>query len=112
MEIPSLRLPEWVHITCEVWMYLSGVLLLLLVARWCVQNKRMLPPIVLLPALTQFVWFVLGAEYAAFNRFVPFFHSLQYLLIAWSMQLKEKLDREHIQPSSRYVALESLRWDC
>jgi len=77
-------------------MYLSGVLLLLLVARWCVQNKRMLPPIVLLPALTQFVWFVLGAEYAAFNRFVPFFHSLQYLLIAWSMQLKEKLDREHI----------------
>ena len=41
---------------------------------------------------------------------MPFFHSLQYLLVAWSVQLKEKMDVHHVRPSWRYVAGESLRW--
>jgi hypothetical protein len=106
----NLGLPPWTFIVSEVWMYLCMLLLILLVARWCIQNKRILPPIVLLPAAAQYTWFVLGANVPAFNEFVPFFHSLQYLLIAWSMQLKEKLDREHIPPSTNYVVSESVRW--
>jgi len=38
------------------------------------------------------------------------FHSLQYLLIAWSMQLKEKMDENGIAPSSAFVIGESGRW--
>jgi hypothetical protein len=45
-----------------------------------------------------------------FLEFVPFFHCMQYLLIAWSMQLKEKMDQQHIAPSTGYVLSESVRW--
>src|SRR6185369_1764937 len=38
------------------------------------------------------------------------FHSLQYLLIAWSMQLKEKADRTQVVPDGAYVKKESIRW--
>ena len=69
-----------------------------------------MPPIVLLPVVTQFVWFVPGADYPEFRTFVPALHGLQYLFIAWSMQLKEKMDREKITPSPQYVVGESLRW--
>src|SRR5262249_16551044 len=35
-------------------------------------------------------WFTLGNQLPGFNEFVPFFHGLQYLLIAWVMQLEER----------------------
>ena len=38
------------------------------------------------------------------------FHSLQYILIAWGLQLKLKLDSNHIPPSKRYALSESTRW--
>lgn len=110
VEMSRLCLPGWVPDVVLVWMAINACLLLFLVGRWCVQNGRVIPPIVLLPAITQFVWFVPGNYLAAFNYMVPFFHSLQYLLIAWSMQLKEKMDRENIQPSVRYVVGETMRW--
>jgi hypothetical protein len=46
-------------------------------------------------------------EYAAL---VPFFHSLQYLLIAWSVQLSIGLGERHRSPSVGYVVSESTRW--
>lgn len=110
IEYTNLGLPVWTAMVCEIWMYLCLALLILLVVRWCIQNRRILPPIVLLPAAAQYTWFVLGSQVPSFNEFVPFFHSMQYLLIAWSMQLKEKLDREHIQPSTSYVTHETVRW--
>ena len=48
----------------------------------------------LLPAATQFVWFGLGQRLPSFAEFIPAFHSVQYLLVAWSVQLKERLDEE------------------
>lgn len=72
--------------------------------------KRDLPPIVLLPAITYFVWFVPGRRVAYFYAFVPLFHSIQYLLVAWAMQLKERMQTEQIPPSVGYVVRESLRW--
>jgi hypothetical protein len=41
---------------------------------------------------------------------VPFFHSLQYLLIAWSVQLSIGLGERHRSPSVGYVVSESTRW--
>lgn len=106
----GIGLPTWMFPVAQAWMFGSGVVLLVLMARWCWQSRRLLPPIILLPAVTQYVWFVQGAPLAAFQEYVPFFHSLQYLLIAWSMQMKEKLDTQGIAPSRRYVLSESARW--
>jgi hypothetical protein len=78
--------------------------------RACRAEGRALPLIVLLPALSQWVWFVGGDGGSAFREFVPAFHSLQYLLIAWSIQMKETLDRGGRSPSKRFVGGETLRW--
>src|SRR5207302_1845440 len=61
---------------------------------WCIAQKRPLPPIVLLPALTHFIWFVPGAGLKSFWVVIPLFHSLQYLLIALVMQFKLRTDVE------------------
>ncbi|MFO1019692.1 MAG: hypothetical protein U0903_03225 [Planctomycetales bacterium] len=107
---PGLGLPEWSITFASAVMVLGGIGFAAFVVRWSLQNKRLLPPIVLLPALAQFVWFVRASTWLSFTEFVPFFHSLQYLLIAWSMQLKEKMDLRQITPSRKYVFTESLRW--
>lgn len=97
----SLGVPAWMALVAETTMYFAGVVLLLCVIRWCIQNKRILPPIVLLPAAAQYVWFVASQTWPTFTEFVPLFHSMQYLLIAWSMQLKEKLDLQQPIPAGR-----------
>jgi hypothetical protein len=109
--VPLLGLPLWVPLVLRIWMVACGVALLFFAIRWGIRQGRLLPPIVLLPALSQFVWFVPGATFASFNEFVPLFHSLQYLLVAWLVQLKERFDRDGAIPRSRaYVVRESARW--
>jgi hypothetical protein len=107
---PGLGLPEWTVTALSTLMYAGGAAFLLLALRWCLRERRWLPPVVLLPAATQYVWFIPGNGWASFQEFVPFFHSLQYLLIAWSVQLKEKLDKDHLTPGTSYVVRESFRW--
>jgi len=107
---PSIGLPPWTATVATTAMIVSGVVFLVLVLRWCVMTRRMLPPIVFLPAVTQFVWFVLGWRVPSFYSFVPFFHGLQYLLIAWAMQLSETMAQHGIKPSTSFVGGESLRW--
>jgi len=107
---PSLGLPSWAGTAANIWMAASAVLLVVMLARSCAKARRLLPPIVLLPALTQWVWFAPGGNWRSFAEFVPFFHSLQYLMIAWSLQLKERLDAGGLIPSKRYVFSESARW--
>jgi hypothetical protein len=106
----GLGLPAWTGPAVSVFLYAAGLAFLVLAALWCRRNRRVLPPIILLPAVTQYVWFALSSRWSSYQEFVPFFHSLQYLLVAWSVQLKEKMDVRHLQPSWRYVAGESLRW--
>jgi hypothetical protein len=107
---PTFGLPMGVATAVEVavWGLGIGFALVTLFKAW---NTRQKPPLLLLlPGLTQFVWFVPGASIPNYVEFVPCFHSLQYLLIAWSMQLKEKADRTKVQPGSSYVTKESVRW--
>lgn len=109
---PGLGLPLWLWRISEFWVYIAGFVFLLLMLRSAVANRRFPPLIMLLPSITQFVWFmpILGGGLISFNEFVPFFHSLQYMLIAWSMQLKEKMDQDGIAPSPWYVLSETMRW--
>jgi hypothetical protein len=106
----GLGLPAWTGLAANGFMVVAGLIFLLLAVLWCWRSRRVLPPIVLLPAVTQYVWFVLSSRWSSYQEFVPFFHSLQYLLVAWSVQLKEKMDVNRVRPSWRYVAGESLRW--
>jgi hypothetical protein len=106
---PTMGLPDWTRVVAESWLAVTAVALVLVLLR-LKRGGRPLPLIVLLPALAQFVWFVPGSGLAAFNEFVPMFHSLQYLFIAWALQLKEKLDVKALAPSRRYVLWETFRW--
>jgi hypothetical protein len=108
--VPQLGLPLWVPVVLRIWMALCGAALLFFAIRWSVRQKRLLPPIVLLPAVSQFVWFVLGSNFRSFNEFVPMFHSLQYLLVAWLVQLKGRFDITGANPGRGYVIKESARW--
>ena len=110
VEIPIFGLPHWTVWVTDILMYGAGAVFLLFVALWSIRNRRWPPIMVLLPGLTQYVWFVQGPGYASFQEFVPFFHSLQYLFIAWCMQLKEKMDVRQTAPSAKYVRVETVRW--
>jgi hypothetical protein len=110
VQVPTLGLPPQIADWAMHGMYLCGAIFLCCVAVRCVRERRWIPPIVLLPALSQFIWFIPGGEIPRFNEFVPLFHSLQYLLIAWSMQLKERLDESSGHPSGRFVLRESIVW--
>jgi hypothetical protein len=75
-----------------------------------VRGQTTLPWVLFLPAASHFVWFVLGRGWASFQEFVPFFHSLQYLLVAWAIQLKERAETTQRGGSYPFVARETLRF--
>jgi hypothetical protein len=109
VDYPSLGVPVWLPevLTKLMWAALATTIALLV---WKVVNGGpRVPLIVLLPAFTQYVWFV-ATPAGQFAYMVPFFHSLQYLLIAWSVQMKDGLARHSRDPSVRYVWSESARW--
>ncbi|MBI5200919.1 MAG: hypothetical protein HY925_04975 [Elusimicrobia bacterium] len=89
IKVPTFGLPEWIGHAAGWGMWACGAVFLLLALRWCLDRKRALPPIVLVPAAAQVVWFVFGYRAPAFYEFVPAFHGLQYLLVAWTMHLRE-----------------------
>ena len=107
---PALGIPLWVTNVVEVSMYAFGFLFLLLVARRIFKTRKGIPLIVFLPAISQYIWFIYGATVPDFQVFVPLFHSLQYLLIAWSMQLHLRAGTRPVPSASRFVITESARW--
>ena len=110
MEVPFLGVPDWVPHALEIAMYVCIAAFIAITVYRCIQRRRLPPWIVLLPAATQFVWFVAGPRVPGFYEFVPFFHSLQYLLIAWAMQLKERLVESGARPSWNFASAETFIW--
>jgi len=110
VDYPGIGVPQWFATLSEYAMWAALVLFLCALLYWCYRNKRLLPAIVLLPAATQYLWFVQSIYMPSFQEFVPMLHSLQYMLIAWGLQLKEKLDVQGISPSRHYVLTETARW--
>jgi hypothetical protein len=110
IQCPTLGLPQFVAVLAEYAMWTCGAAFVLLALGWCVRHRRPLPPVVLLPAASQFVWFIAGARDPNFAVFVPFFHSLQYLLIAWATHVKERVEQGEEPPSRSLVLGESVRW--
>jgi hypothetical protein len=107
---PALGVPPWAADVALAATWIGGAAFVALTLRASRAAGRILAPIVLVPSVAQFIWFVPGSGEAAFVEFVPAFHSLQYLLIAWGIQLKERLDQGPREPSRRFVGYESARW--
>lgn len=110
VQYPSFAVPQWLADVTEVGMWAAMILFFVAVVLWTRKNRQIIPPIVLLPALTQYLWFIQAVYMPSFQEFVPLFHSLQYMLIAWGIQLKEKMDVKQIKPSKKYVLTETGRW--
>jgi len=106
----SFGVPQWLATTAEYCMWAALLLFSVTVIYWCIRHRKIMPVIVILPAITQYLWFVQSVYMPSFQEFVPLLHSLQYMLIAWGIQLKEKMDAKNIPPSKPYVLLETSRW--
>lgn len=86
ISFPLLGIPKWTASIFNSAAY--GFALALFLAFWQLRAKKQhLPWIIALPLFVQYLWFVQGADVYSFQLFVSSFHGLQYLLIAWSMQL-------------------------
>jgi len=85
---PRLGVPWELVILLKLLMYVGGLQFLLSAGQRYLRGER-LPFIVPIVAVAQYVWFVVGYHAPSFYVFVPVFHALQYLLIAWVMELKE-----------------------
>jgi hypothetical protein len=110
MSIPAFPLPDWMDAAAQAVMWTGALVFTGFAFVWCLGQKRLMPPIVLLPALSHFVWFVPGASLKSLWIVIPFFHSLQYLLIAFAMQLKVRIDVVGGERSWQRIGAEARRW--
>jgi hypothetical protein len=108
--IPVMHFPSWFYASLVAAMGAGAGVFLYSVVAHC-RSRRCMPPLMmLLPAVTQFVWFMPGRHTAMFFPFIPLFHSLQYLYIAWAMQMGLRLGGAAGVRTGRTVTRESLRW--
>jgi hypothetical protein len=107
---PQLGIPLWIGNYCLTAMYAAMAGFLVWAAWWSFSERRFLPLILLVPAVAQLCWFVVGATYEGYREFVPFFHSLQYLLVAWILQLKERSDLAAEEAAPFRLGRETLKW--
>jgi hypothetical protein len=106
---PGLGLPQWTSTAVNTAVGFCLVAFLYLLWEAARAQKVNFNWMILIPPAAQFFWFVLGAKVIAFREFVPFFHCLQYLLVAWAMQLVESSERT---PGLKrgFFWKESIRW--
>ena len=103
-----LGVAPWVTPAFDIVSVVAAVAFVVLLHRSA--RPRSVPPIILLPPLAQGVWFVWGRGVDSFQVLVPFFHSVQYMLVAWAVQLAERRSAQGAPPSVRFVATETARW--
>ena len=110
LHLPRLGVPEWLGHASQIAVYVFGALFLAAYVRASVRSGRRLPLILLLPAFTQFLWYLPGERIPSYLEYVPFFHSLQYLFIAWALQMKERHDERKDAAAAGLVVRDSIHW--
>jgi hypothetical protein len=110
VSIPVIHFPAWFGGVMMAVMCAGGAVFLYIVLAWCRARRGPPPVIILLPAVAQFVWFLPGRQMEMFYEFVPLFHSLQYLYIAWALQLGLRLGGQSHATARATVLSESARW--
>jgi hypothetical protein len=107
---PRFGVPVFFTYVAAAWCYCAAAGFLFLLLRQCIRERRLPPLMYLLPAVTHYVWFFVADPERPWVQFVPFFHGLQYLVIAWAMQLKQEADQRGTAATSGFFLLKSLRW--
>ena len=108
--VPSFMLPAWIG-SWVIWLtLLPGTALVLSLYLSAQRQKRRVPFLMMTVLLAQTSWFLLGRSNMAYQAFVPGWHSLQYLFIAWAVQLHTRIDRDGKRPSLFFASVETLRW--
>ncbi|HVM94992.1 MAG TPA: hypothetical protein VMT89_01330, partial [Candidatus Acidoferrales bacterium] len=79
VDYPGFAVPSWIAALPRWTTWCSGGFLIAFALSWSLEHRRLFPVIVLLPAVTQYLWFLPGFTATDFFIFVPLFHSLQYL---------------------------------
>jgi len=110
VSIPVIHFPAWFGAILIATMCVGATVFLWFVFIWCRSQRSVPPLIILLPAVAQFVWFMPGRQTAMFYEFVPLFHSLQYLYIAWAMQIGLRLGQPAHGKAAGSVWQETFRW--
>lgn len=113
IEYLALNVPSWFYYVSLVVTFISGLCLAYSIIKQKKEQGKTLPKIVYLPALTHIFWFVGGEHHAGFNVLVPFFHSAQYLFIAWAMQTKDVAEKAKAAgqlPDRKFVTLKTIPW--
>jgi hypothetical protein len=84
---PLLGIPKWVSTVMLVFTYISMFILLGwgFIQRW--RRSVKIPWILILPLGVQYLWFVHANDLVSFQLFISSLHGLQYLLIAWAVQV-------------------------
>lgn len=98
---PTLGIPAWAPEIIAPFMWGGLIVLIWAFLRKSYAKNKMIPLIVLVPCLAQYFWFVQGSGLKGFYEFVPFFHSVQYLLVAAAMRVVEQseLKRQRMKVS-------------
>jgi hypothetical protein len=107
--IPVIHVPTWFDAMMIAVMCLGATVFIYFIYEWWRSQRRLPPLIIFLPAIAQFIWFLPGRQTAMFFEFIPMFHSLQYLYIAWAMQIGLRIGHPS-KVESRSILNETLRW--
>lgn len=88
LKIPSFQLPFWMK---EVTQFLYATLMVMFILWFALQKKRKIeiPWMVFWITVTQCIWYSVYFI-SFFNEFVPMLHCLQYLFLAYFIEMKEK----------------------
>ena len=109
----TVNLPDWVQWPLLVFLITCALGFFILMTRQSREKGlRFAPFMVFVPAIAHFIWFAFSLQLGAFAfiALVPLFHSLQYLYIAWAVQLREKYAAMKTSPSFKDIKKESLGW--
>ena len=99
IQVPTFGIPSWVPQLVAPVMWGGFSFFLWGFVRQCYAQKKIFPIIILVPSIAQWFWFIQGSRTPGFYEFVPFFHSLQYLLVASSMRMVEQAERSQRRSS-------------
>lgn len=107
---PMLGIPRVVGELLLIATGLAALAGLVVLWRWHRRRPGGLPLVVPIPAVSLFVWFAPGIYLASFYEFVPFFHSLQYLVVAWALDLEESRRLAGGRGGRAFAVARSARW--
>lgn len=104
---PKFGIPDWTPLLVAPFMWGGFAYLVWSFLYKSYTQRKLFPLIILVPSVAQLFWFVIGSSQPGFYEMVPFFHSLQYLVVASSMKIVEQSE---YSPAKWNVAKSMFLW--